>query len=190
MMELFVHAVGIDNDAALAMYTALHSSGPQLAAVHQAIAARLPEALRGPYMEIKGEFGSARAERDKIAHWLWGGTDASPGALVCTDPKHWIKWVRQRDDLKSVPPIGGDVAISDYPFDVELWTPDDFDYLTERCRLLQDGLRHLSLTNWSDLGPILPALTQTLAEWRTRYRDSLADLKAFQRTRSGPGKAR
>jgi hypothetical protein len=80
--------LGATEAVALAMFTALDAASARRAALNAAAKAAYEGNNEGymVYAAVTGAAFSAGKKRHKVAHWLWGGCENLPGALLLADP--------------------------------------------------------------------------------------------------------
>lgn len=84
---LLIRILGADADAALAMFSVLTSQSLQMMALEKAAKAALPTDDHNIFLAALAVTNSAQAPRNHLAHWVWGGCEQLPDALVLANPK-------------------------------------------------------------------------------------------------------
>jgi hypothetical protein len=84
---LLVRVLGADADPAIAMFSTLTAQHLQMRAIEAAARAALSPDVFDVFDAAASVVDSVQADRNRLAHWIWGSCDALPDALLLADPK-------------------------------------------------------------------------------------------------------
>ena len=86
LLRLFVELMGGPRDTAATVFLALETQSAKTAAIN-AVARALPDNHQRVLRAILAIAKTHQRGRDKIAHWIWGDSDALPEAILLIDPR-------------------------------------------------------------------------------------------------------
>jgi hypothetical protein len=84
---LLVNVLGADAEPAIAMFSTLTAQHLQMGALEAAARTSLSPDVFDVFDAATCVVESVQADRNRLAHWIWGSCDALPDALLLADPK-------------------------------------------------------------------------------------------------------
>lgn len=87
MLKLYVSLAGGPKTDAAAVFLALESSAPKAAAIEVLVSRRVDEEYQNLYRAIARLVKSRAKARDRLVHWIWGGSLDLPDALLLVNPR-------------------------------------------------------------------------------------------------------
>lgn len=99
MLGLYIDMLGGDNDLAATAYLALDGSSAKSAVINAVAAKTLSTENLQLFRAIFNIAGTRQKARDKLAHWVWGFSDALPDALLLVDPRAKVGGKMSEEDI-------------------------------------------------------------------------------------------
>ncbi len=87
LATLMIKIIGLENDAALAVFDILRAASLQKLALDAAAKAGFNEQDFRIFSALTSAAETAQKERHRLAHWIWAASDDVPKSLLLIDPK-------------------------------------------------------------------------------------------------------